>query len=325
MARARNIKPGFYKNEDLAECSIWARFIFPGLWMLADREGRLEDRPKRIKGELLPFDSQDAEPLLVELAARGFIERYEVEGRAFIQITAFSKHQNPHHREPESDIPSPQSPRLSTHGTDEKPEALPSCKTPKARGKPEASPRLDPPKSDLEGGVNPADSLIPDSGFLIPDSGSSVAAGEPLSRETPPELNATSPEASQSEKPIDAAATTRKGELCRKLRSLGFDAAPHLDAWAEILRGHSDDEIMAVAETARERKPGERLHLNYLLPMLRDKAAPKPTKAKEPPWWSSESAMLAKGKELGMAPWGGESWQQFRGRIDAKLAERAAA
>jgi hypothetical protein len=35
--------------------------------------------------------------------------------------------------------------------------------------------------------------------------------------------------------------------------------------------------------------------------------------------------MLAKGKELGMAPWGGESWQQFRGRIDAKLAERAAA
>ena len=35
MARARNIKPGFYKNEDLAECSLTARFIFPGLWMLA--------------------------------------------------------------------------------------------------------------------------------------------------------------------------------------------------------------------------------------------------------------------------------------------------
>lgn len=317
MSRARNIKPGFYKNEDLAECSIWARFIFPGLWMLADREGRLEDRPKRIKGELLPFDSQDAEPLLVELAARGFIERYEVEGRAYIQITAFSKHQNPHHREAESDIPPPQSPRLLPHATDEKPEALPTCKEHKTRGKPEASPRLDPPKSDLEGGVNPADSLIPDS--LIPDSGfsdpgSSVVGGEPVLGKTPPTPNDTSHSGS-----------TRKGELCRKLRALGFDAAPHLEAWSEILTKHSDDEILAVAESAREKKPGERLHLNYLLPMLRDTAAPKVSKPKEPPWWSSESAMLAKGKELGLAPWGGESWQQFRGRIDAKLAERAAA
>ena len=66
MARARNIKPGLYKNEDLAECSVWARYIFPGMWMLADREGRLEDRPKRIKGELLPYDSIEVEPLLVE-------------------------------------------------------------------------------------------------------------------------------------------------------------------------------------------------------------------------------------------------------------------
>jgi uncharacterized protein YdaU (DUF1376 family) len=166
-------------------------------------------------------------------------------------------------------------------------------------------------------------SQTPDSRLQTPEV--ALSQVQPVLGETPPEPNATSLEAPQPEKPIDAAATTRKGELCRKLRSLGFDAAPHLDAWAEILRGHSDDEIMAVAETARERKPGERLHLNYLLPMLRDKAAPKPTKAKEPPWWSSESAMLAKGKELGMAPWGGESWQQFRGRIDAKLAERAAA
>ena len=73
MARARNIKPGFYKNEDLAECSPWARLIFPGLWMLADREGRMEDRPKRIKGELLPYDSIDVDPLLEELARWGFI------------------------------------------------------------------------------------------------------------------------------------------------------------------------------------------------------------------------------------------------------------
>ena len=49
MARARNIKPGFFKNEFLAEMPCEVRLLFIGLWTLADREGRLEDRPKRIK------------------------------------------------------------------------------------------------------------------------------------------------------------------------------------------------------------------------------------------------------------------------------------
>lgn len=105
MARARNIKPGFYKNEDLAECTVWARFIYPGLWMLADREGRLEDRPKRIRAEILPFDLVDVDPLLDELVARGFIRRYAFDGRRYIQITKFLHHQNPHGTEKDSEIP----------------------------------------------------------------------------------------------------------------------------------------------------------------------------------------------------------------------------
>lgn len=107
MARARNIKPGLYKNEDLAECSVWARYLFPGLWMLADREGRLEDRPKRIKGELLPFDSQDVEPLLRELTMRGFLVRYQIDGASYIQITKFLTHQTPHYSEKQSVIKPP--------------------------------------------------------------------------------------------------------------------------------------------------------------------------------------------------------------------------
>lgn len=123
MARSRNIKPGFYKNEDLAECSVWARLIFPGLWMLADREGRLEDRPKRIKAELLPMDAQEVEPLLVELADYGFIKRYKVDGKAVIWIPNFLKHQNPHHREQPSELPSHESPGLCVDGMQEKPGA----------------------------------------------------------------------------------------------------------------------------------------------------------------------------------------------------------
>jgi hypothetical protein len=56
--------------------------------MLADREGRMEDRPKRIKGELFPFDSIEVDPLLVELERWSFIRRYEVAGTKFIQIMA---------------------------------------------------------------------------------------------------------------------------------------------------------------------------------------------------------------------------------------------
>jgi hypothetical protein len=105
MARARNIKPGFFKNEDLAECSVWARLLFPGLWMLADREGRLENRPKRIKGEIFPFDNVEVQPLLDELENWKFIKRYEVCGVKCIQILSFIDHQSPHGTEKDSELP----------------------------------------------------------------------------------------------------------------------------------------------------------------------------------------------------------------------------
>lgn len=108
MARARNIKPGFFKNEDLGECSLAARLCFVGLWVLADREGRLEDRPKRIKGELFPFDAFEVEPLLDELAERAFIVRYANEEGRFIQVTKFAAHQSPHYSEKPSVIKPPE-------------------------------------------------------------------------------------------------------------------------------------------------------------------------------------------------------------------------
>ena len=107
MARARNIKPGFFKNETLAECSPLARLLFAGLWCLADRAGRLEDRPKRIRAELLPYDDGSVDAMLDELHQAGFILRYLAGGQRFIQVQNFAKHQNPHCREPESAIPAP--------------------------------------------------------------------------------------------------------------------------------------------------------------------------------------------------------------------------
>lgn len=121
MARARNLKPGFFKNEFLNTLSMEARLLFAGLWTLADREGRLEDRPLRIKMELFPLDTLDVNDLLSELhnSVGEFIKRYEVDGQKYIQILNFKKHQNPHHRENPSVIPG-----MPEQGT-AKPEASP--------------------------------------------------------------------------------------------------------------------------------------------------------------------------------------------------------
>lgn len=105
MARARNIKPGFFANDQLAEIEPLGRLLFAGLWTIADREGRLEDRPKKIKAALLPYDDCDIDNLLTALHYAGFISRYVVDGQNYIQIINFAKHQNPHPKEALSIIP----------------------------------------------------------------------------------------------------------------------------------------------------------------------------------------------------------------------------
>lgn len=105
MARARNIKPGLFSNEFLAELPAFDRLLFIGLWCLADREGRLEDRVKRIKMELFPCDTYDVNEGLTALANAKFISRYAVEDLAVIEIINFQKHQSPHGTEKDSALP----------------------------------------------------------------------------------------------------------------------------------------------------------------------------------------------------------------------------
>ena len=107
MARARNIKPAFFKNETLVELPVETRLLFIGLWTLADREGRLEDRPKRIKMEIYPADEFNVDSMLNQLCSGGFLLRYEVEFVRYIEIINFVKHQDPHYREKASEIPPP--------------------------------------------------------------------------------------------------------------------------------------------------------------------------------------------------------------------------
>lgn len=107
MPRIRSIKPEFFKHPGLCELSLAARYFFAGLWCQADREGRIKDRPKVLKVEIAPWDDLDAENVLAQLAAAGFVVRYSVDGEGYISIPHFAKHQRPHPREAKSEIPPP--------------------------------------------------------------------------------------------------------------------------------------------------------------------------------------------------------------------------
>lgn len=106
MPRSRFLKHDFFLDEDLAERGAQARLLFQGLWLLADREGRLEDRPKKIKAQIFPYESVDVSCLLDELGPH-FVVRYGASGKRLLQIRNFLKHQRPHINEPTSLLPGP--------------------------------------------------------------------------------------------------------------------------------------------------------------------------------------------------------------------------
>lgn len=105
--RSRTLRPGFFMNEILADLSYAARLLFAGLWTVADKEGRLEDRPKQIKAYVFPYGKENVDKLLTELYESDFVLRYAVNGTKYIQVNKFSEHQNIHSHEAESVIPDP--------------------------------------------------------------------------------------------------------------------------------------------------------------------------------------------------------------------------
>lgn len=270
MARARNIKPGFFSNDQLAELPALTRLLFAGLWTIADRAGRLEDRPKKIKAEVLPYDNANVDKMLDELAKRNFLIRYEVKGIKYLQVTAFAKHQNPHKNEAESTIPAPEQHSTNT---------------------------VQAPAKD---GTNRADSLnlIPDS--LSTDSGPSMAQFEEVWKRYP----------------------KRAGNNPKQ------DA---FTAWkARILEGENPEILSAAVDRyAAFCEATEKTHTETVMQALRffgpkklydqDWTPPKANGSAAPAWWASDEGIEAKGRELGMSANKGESYRDYRQRIQARL------
>lgn len=165
MARSRNIKPGLFKNEVLGVADPLYTLLFEGLWLLADREGRLEDRPLRIKGEVFPYrDGLDMNAMLDWLQANGFIRRYTAAGKKCIFIVEFRKHQNPHKNETESELPAPESAESESDEIGTTSEKIGSA-----------------PADSLS-----SDSLIPDSGLLEGQSASPPTRKKPAKAQKVP-------------------------------------------------------------------------------------------------------------------------------------------
>lgn len=238
MARARNIKPGIMANEFLADLPPIDRLLFIYLWMLADREGRLEDRPRQIKALALPYDDLDVDESLSRIARAGFIVRYVNEGRSFIQITNFSKHQTPHPREQASVIPECESGQ----------EVIEIKEENKRNGEAEKRQCLGHAKQ----GTSPSDVLIPDTlipDVLIPDTNTSCAGVLPL---TPTENLPVPIKPRSPAKPKEPAPTSQIWESYRQAYAQRYEVDPVRNAkvngqLAQLLQRLGADDAVAVA------------------------------------------------------------------------------
>jgi hypothetical protein len=259
MARARNIKPGFFTNDELVELPFATRLLFIGLWTIADREGRVVDRPKKIKMEIFPADDVDCEQALGQLADSGFITRYQADGIKVIEIANFAKHQAPHSTEKDSVLPDAEG--FYTVNERSKNGGI-TGKSAKAKAG-ETKSNVKPP---LDNVIPPSDNaLIPDSPILNPDTPTTTDASAPVAGGGDP--------ADQDDfVPPDAAPLPPANPalaLTLVLRPLGVNVMstnPIVIGWAD--RGVSVELLAEAVRIAREHKGDASIPPQYLAPIV---------------------------------------------------------
>jgi len=93
VSRIRTIKPDFWTDEKVGECSPSARLLFVAMWNFADDHGSLDRSAKQLKAQAFPYDNLDAEPLLQELLTAGLVIEYHVADKCYLHIKGFREHQ----------------------------------------------------------------------------------------------------------------------------------------------------------------------------------------------------------------------------------------
>lgn len=111
MARIRTIKPEFFTSEDIVSLSAYARLLYVALWCEADREGRLQWKPRTFKRRYFPEDDVSIEALCKEITDGELVILY---GDGLAYIPTFKSHQHVNPRESVSVLPAPASNPLPT-------------------------------------------------------------------------------------------------------------------------------------------------------------------------------------------------------------------
>lgn len=98
MPSRRMIDPGIIDSESLAGLPFPARYLFCMMFAGADDQGRMRGNPALIRAKLLPWDDvplADVLQWLELLQAGGFVQLYEVDGVACLQVLNWWKYQHP--------------------------------------------------------------------------------------------------------------------------------------------------------------------------------------------------------------------------------------
>lgn len=117
MARIRTIKPEFPASEQVIECSRDARLLFLVMLCFCDDQGVHQDSMKQLRAEVFPADDDmtvdKVGGLVGELVEHGLLVRFKADGKRYLFVTGWSKHQKvdrPNNRHPSPPIKSDEEP-----------------------------------------------------------------------------------------------------------------------------------------------------------------------------------------------------------------------
>lgn len=97
--RIRSIKPEFWRSDDVAGLSREDRLLFIGLWSYVDDNGVGIDDHRQVAADLFALDDDVKEVReyvregLATLSRRFLIARYEVDGKRYLYVTGWKRHQ----------------------------------------------------------------------------------------------------------------------------------------------------------------------------------------------------------------------------------------
>lgn len=94
--RIRTIKPEFWTDEKVGDISITARLLFIALLNQSDDEGNLLCSLKQIKIHAFPYDNFSNDQIvtwLMECVSQDLLRCYVINGKSYLHITNFHKHQ----------------------------------------------------------------------------------------------------------------------------------------------------------------------------------------------------------------------------------------